>query len=197
MNSSRIEIPLTLPPPHFDDDATIATARQVVPIGGARRIQRARRVLTLAPLLIASTLCGALGAVAVNYYERRRETAVSATQQQALPSVSTDARVESPAVTAAPEINAKTEVQASVPPKDTAVIAANEPATKSESAPDARVDNSQPEKSAAVAKRDATADASKLVRKRRVQPPDSEIPPQRNRRNGASRIEDLFSGPNP
>ena len=67
MSTSRIEIPLTLQPPHFDDDATIATARQVVPIKGGRKIEGRRKVLGLLPLLLASTLCGALGAIGVHY----------------------------------------------------------------------------------------------------------------------------------
>ncbi|HEV2904744.1 MAG TPA: hypothetical protein VGW32_06835, partial [Pyrinomonadaceae bacterium] len=49
----------------------------------------------------------------------------------------------------------------------------------------------------APVKREPAQDAAKLVRKRRVQPADSEIPLRRNRRNDAGRIEDLFTGPNP
>ena len=198
MSISRREVPLTLPPPHFDDEATIATARQVVPIKGARKIGGRWKVLTLLPILIASTLCGALGAIAVNYFERQRETAASATQQSSLPGVSTPAKAAPSPVVIAPEGNVMTEVQTSVPPKEPAVIAANEPPTKNESA-DARPEDTQPDKSGppAPVKRETAPDAAKLVRKRRVQPPDSEIPVRRNRRTAASRIEDLFTGPNP
>jgi hypothetical protein len=198
MSTSRIEIPLTLPPPHFDDEATIATARQVVPIKGARRIQGRRKVLTLVPLLIASTLCGALGAIAVNYFERRRDTAASATQQQPLPGVSMQAQTEPPPVAIAPELNAKnTETQASLQPEDSAVTSADEPAKKSEEPKTAKSEDSE-RKSAppAPVKRESTQDAAKMVRKRRVSPADPEIPLRRNRRT-ASRIEDLFTGPNP
>src|SRR5215210_8054176 len=115
MSTSRIEIPFTLPPPHFDDDATIATARQVVPIKGSLKIEGRRKLLTLLPLLIASTLCGALGAIAVNYFEGPRDTASSVTQQKPLPGVSTQAKTESPPVPIAAELNAKnTEIPASV-----------------------------------------------------------------------------------
>jgi hypothetical protein len=196
MSTSRIEVPLTLPPPHFDDDATIATARQVVPINGARKIQKRWRVLTLLPLLIASTLCGALGAIAVNYFERQRDTAASVTQQSSLPGVSTPAKTQPSPVVIAPESNLKTEAQGSVPPKEPEAIAANEPPTKNESA-DARPEDSQKSTPPAPVKRETPQDAAKLVRKRRVQPPDSEIPVRRNRRTEASRIEDLFTGPNP
>ena len=204
MSTSRIEVPLTLPPPHFDDDATIATARQVVPIKGGRKILAGRRVLTLLPLLIASTLCGALGAFAVNYFERRPETAASATPEQPLPHVSTQATTESTSVVIAPESNAKnTEIQASVQPEETVSTADESPAkseapkiTKREDE-EKREDPARKSAPPAPAKREPAEDAAKLVRKRRVQPPDSETPLRRNRRSAASRIEDLFTGPNP
>ena len=194
MSTSRIEIPLALPPPHFDDDATIATARQVVPIKGGRRIEGRRKVLAVLPLLLASTLCGALGAVAVNYFERQRDAATSVTQQQQ--NVSTQAKTEPPPVAVAPELNAtNTEIQAPVQPENSA---ADEP-TQENQAPKAGKREDADRKSAAnsAMKREPAQDASKLVRKRRVQPADSEIPLRRNRRTDAGRIEDLFTGPNP
>ena len=197
MSISRIEIPLTLPPPpHFDDDATIATARQVVPIKGARKIVGGRKVLALVPLMIASTLCGALGAIAVNYFDRRRETTASVTQP--LPSVSTQPSTEPAPVAIAPELNAKnTEIQASLQREDSAVMSAD-PSTKSGEPKNAKSEDSE-RKSAppAPVKRDSTQDAAKLVRKRRVSPADPETPFRRNRRTEAGRIEDLFTGPNP
>lgn len=196
MSTSRIEIPLTLQPPHFDDDATIATARQVVPIKGGRKIEGRRKVLVLLPLLLASTLCGALGAIAVNYFERR-DAATSVTQQQ--PNVSTQAKTEPSPVAIAPELNAKnTEIQAPVQPENSSVTPANEPAQKSEAPKIAKREDAD-RKSAphAAMKREADQDAAKLVRKRRVQPAIPEIPLRRNRRTDAGRIEDLFTGPNP
>lgn len=198
MSTSRIEIPLTLQPPHFDDDATIATARQVVPIKGGRKIEGRRKVLALLPLLLASTLCGALGAIAVNYFERRRDAVTSVTQQQQ-PNVSTQAKTEPPPVAIAPELNAKnTEIQAPVQPENSSVTSAAEPAQKSE-APKIAGSEDADRKSApnAAMKREADQAAAKLVRKRRVQPANSEIPLRRNRRTDAGRIEDLFTGPNP
>ncbi|MGZ5435708.1 MAG: hypothetical protein ACXWID_01220 [Pyrinomonadaceae bacterium] len=198
MTTSRIEIPLTLQPPHFDDDATIATARQVVPIKGGRKLEGRRKVLALLSLLLASTLCGALGAVAVNYFERRRDAATSVTQHQQ-PNVSTQAKAEPPPVAIAPELNAKnTEIQAPVQPENSSVTPADEPAQKSEAPKIAKREDAD-RKSApnAAMKREPTQDAAKLVRKRRVQPANSEIPLRRNRRTDAGRIEDLFTGPNP
>lgn len=196
MSTSRIEIPLTLPPPHFDDDATIATARQVVPIKGARRIKGRRKVFSLLPLLLASTLCGALGAVAVNYLERRQDAARSVTQQQ--PNVSTQAKTAPPPLAIAPELNAKkTENQAPVQPENLSVKPVD-PAQEGEAPKIAkREDADRKSASPGAIKREPAQDVGKLVRKRRVQPANSEIPLRRNRRTDAGRIEDLFTGPNP
>lgn len=203
MNPSRIEVPLTLPPPHFDDDATIATARQVVPINGPQKIAGRRKVLTLLPLLIASTLCGALGAIAVNYFEQRRDTAASVTQQQPLPGVSTKAKTDPGPVASEPELNAKnTEILAPVEPEDAAVTPVDEPSTKTptkteEPKPAKREDEERKSVPPAPVKREPNQDAAKLVRKRRVLEADPETPLRRNRRSNAGRIEDLFTGPNP
>jgi ABC-type Na+ efflux pump permease subunit len=196
MSTSRIEIPLTLQPPHFDDDATIATARQVVPIKGGRKIEGRRKVLVLLPLLLASTLCGALGAIAVNYFERR-DAVTSVTQQQ--PNVSTQAKTEPPPAAIAPELNAKkTAIQTPVQPENSSVTTADEPSQKSEAPKIAnREDTDRKSAPNAEVKREADQDAAKLVRKRRVQQANSEIPLRRNRRTDAGRIEDLFTGPNP
>ena len=99
----------------------------------ARKIEGRRKVLALLPLLLASTLCGALGAIAVNYFERRRDAAPSVTQQQPQPNVSTQAKTEPPPVAIAPELNAKnTEIQAPVQPENSSVTPADEPAPKTE-----------------------------------------------------------------
>src|ERR1041385_9495439 len=72
--ATRIEVPLELSPPHFEDEATVAPPRQVVPIERARTIEFWRKVRTLLPILLAAMLCGGLGAAAVNYYEHRQAT---------------------------------------------------------------------------------------------------------------------------
>src|SRR6185436_6901969 len=131
MNTTRIEVPLRLSPPHFDDDATIATARQVVPIKGARIVKLRRKTLSLLPLLIASTLCGALGALAVNYYERRRDVSTAAMQAPAPSSVSTSAQTAPPVAT--PQLTAKqTESQPAVQPDELKESSPSKPAIKAE-----------------------------------------------------------------
>jgi hypothetical protein len=139
-----------------------------------------------------------LGAIGVNYFERRRDTAVSLTQQPPLPNVSTQAKTEPTPVAIAPELNAKnTEIQAPVQPENSSVTSADELSTKSEEPKTKREDAERKSAPPAAMKREPTQDAAKLVRKRRVQPADSEIPLRRNRRTDAGRIEDLFTGPNP
>ena len=199
MSTSRIEVPLTLPPPHFDDDATIATARQVVPIKGTRKLGGQRKVLALLPLLLASTLCGALGAIAVNYFERRRDAAASVTQPQLQPNVSAPAKTAPTPAAIAPELNAKnTEIHPPAQPEDASAPRSDDSAQKSETPKIARSEDADRKSdSPAAIKREPAQDVSKLVRKRRVEPTKSEIPSKRNRRTDAGRIEDLFTGPNP
>src|SRR6266849_3657786 len=75
MNRSRIVIPTTAPDPpapHFDDEATIVSARQVVPIAQARVVERSRALLSIVPILLAAAVFGALGALGVNYYENHQ-----------------------------------------------------------------------------------------------------------------------------
>ena len=203
MSTSRIEVPLTLPPPHFDDDATIATARQVVPIKGTRKLGGQRKVLVLLPLLLASTLCGALGAIAVNYFERRRDAAASVSQPQLQPNVSSAAKTDPTPAAIAPELNAKnTEIHAPAQPEDASGTLVDQSAPKTESSKEApkpakSEDPDRKSESPAVIKREPAQDPSKLVRKRRVEPANAELPSKRNRRTDAGRIEDLFTGPNP
>lgn len=197
MSTSRIEIPLTLPPPHFDDEATIATARQVVPIKGAGRMQRRGKVLALFPLLIASTLCGALGAVAVNYFERRNQSSASNTQLTTLPSLATQAKAEpSPVATPPQPSAAEGPVQQPAESTDSATASVAQPTPSSDATNVAKPNDESAKSPPSNGKRETTVEAAKLVRKRRVLSPEPEAP-QKNRRNGASRIEDLFGGPNP
>ena len=72
MNRTRLQIPLTPPEPHFDDESTIVSARRVVPIGRAPFSQRWRNVRAFVALLLLATVCGALGAAVVNHFEKRQ-----------------------------------------------------------------------------------------------------------------------------
>src|SRR6185436_5085838 len=163
MNATRIQIPLSLPEPHFDDESTVVTARQVVPLDQARVNDRPQRLLAILPMLLAAAFCGALAAFAVNYFERR-------------PTVST---VSQPAT----EINrnAQTAAPAAFPAEQAASDSKEEPAGSSQpsgsvvaDAPSsaASADNSgRSIQAPAVAKKAADPpDPKQIVRQRRVHP---------------------------
>ena len=195
MNSSRIEVPLTLPTPHFDDERTVATARQVKPIGRARVTENWRTVRTLLPLILLAMVCGALGAAGVNYYENRHT--VNAIAQPSTSNTTAESKVEASPVAVA--------ASASPTPNLADKTSENEPAdAKIEATPTERPEtkivtqparDEQTEKPDASEKKTTNADAAKLTRKRRVNPSDDEAVP--SNKKGAGRIADIFGGPNP
>ena len=190
---TRIQVPLTLPEPHFEDEATVVSARQVVPLGQARVQDGRRKLFATLPLLLAAIFCGALGAIGVNYFERR----VSA------PTVST------------PPTRAKEEVQqtAPAPSLENSAVASADPQDErdaSEPSGSALVSNpsarenaeNQTTKSdeavASVKKPSSPPDPKQIVRPRRVHPPASPgSQDDQPKSRGASKIQDIFGGPNP
>jgi hypothetical protein len=196
MNTSRIEVPLTVSPPHFDDERTIATARQVKPIGRAKVTEGWRKARTLLPLLFLATLCGGLGAASVNYYERRQSAQVVTPQAQANNGVPAQPKIEpTPLAIAASAV-----VNGSQTPSETKPLEVEQPIAKSdEQAPQPEAQPTQDKNLSVTApspeKKRTDADAAKLTRKRRVLPPDDKTQPAQ--RNGAARISDIFNGPNP
>jgi hypothetical protein len=195
MNSTRIEVPLTLPTPHFDDERTIATARQVKPIGRARVSENWRHLRALLPLILLATVCGALGAAGVNYYEDRHK--VAAVAQPVLHNALEPKADASPIAVAAsatptPEVSDTSkeaespEIKTETPPiEDVQTKTVIQPAHDQLSAKP----NPTPEK------KSTDGDAMKLIRKRRVNSPDQDAIPANKK--GAGRIADIFSGPNP
>jgi hypothetical protein len=72
---TRIVIPTVPPepaPPHFDDEATIISARPVVPIPPAKIIQRKHILLVILSPLLSAAVFGAAAAIGVSYYENRQ-----------------------------------------------------------------------------------------------------------------------------
>ncbi|HEY3102169.1 MAG TPA: hypothetical protein VGJ69_01170 [Pyrinomonadaceae bacterium] len=194
MNMTRIEVPLTLPAPHFDDEATIATARQVVPIERARVRESWRKLRAILPLLLAAMLCGALGATVVNYYERKpneqprvQQSAPNGPAVQAISEPSPAAVAVSSNVTSQPDAT-----QSASTSQQTSANTNEQPAKADEKSTQA--DDNVSEKTSPKAEKQASSDPSKLIRKRRVQP-DQDAP--KLQKNGAGRIADIFSGPNP
>jgi hypothetical protein len=196
MNSTRIEVPVTLPAPHFDDERTIVTARQVKPIGRARVTENWRKVRTLFPLILLATFCGALGAVGVNYYDSRHRVEVVAQpaannwggQSKPEPSPIAIAASANPTPSVSDKANEATAAEVKTEAGNT-----DEKQTKIVTQPVRAEPSDKP--AANSEKKTADADAAKLTRKRRVNSPDDE--PTSANKKGAGRIGDIFSGPNP
>ena len=208
MNRSRIVIPTTapdLPPPHFDDEATIVSARQVVPIAKARVVERLRAALWISLILLGSAAGGALGAIGIDYFENgQRSALVSAPQND----------ITRPQVTQTPTPNdsdstPKSEIAVGGPtamssPEPVAAqpANANQPndssATVLSQASSAQAISNQAAGSANIA-----SEPGRLVRKRRVHPLTqndgaSSLPGKPAKTNrGAGRIQEIFEGPTP
>jgi hypothetical protein len=196
MNTSRFEVPLELPTPHFDDERTVATARQVTPIGRTKLTENWRKVRMLLPLIVLAMFCGGLGAAAVNYYEDRQRG------QPVIQPVYTNSDVQLKAeaspvavavsATPTPDVSDKSSGAVSAEVKAESTPAA-EPQTKVVTEP---AGDKPSDKPAAIHEDKATdADATRITRKRRVNPPDDDA--VRSNKKGAGRIADIFSGPNP
>jgi hypothetical protein len=207
MTRMRIVVPTTAPElsaPHFDDEATIITARPVVPIAQARAVERSRLLLWMLPTALAAAVFGALSALGVNYYEKHQSPVTQlevkaepqtnqlppAEPQSAAPIVSEPAGGAKATESATPESESSSpqtgvaDQKESLSDKDRASVLSAKPS------PPAAPDYGQ---------NGSSSDPGRLVRKRRVHsltevtPPESRI----NRKNrGAGRIQDLFEGPN-
>jgi hypothetical protein len=195
MNSTRIEVPLTLPTPHFDDERTIATARQVKPIGRARVTEKWRHLRALLPLVLLATVCGALGAAGVNYYEDRHRGGAVAQPVVSNP-VETKAEASPIAVAASatptPNVSdTANEAQSAEAKTETTVTEEVQTKIVTQPAHDALSAKPDPPPE----KKGSDADAAQLTRKRRVNSSDQDAIPANKK--GAGRIADIFSGPNP
>lgn len=198
MNTSRIEVPLALPEPHFEDEATVVTARQVVPLEQAHLQDRRRKLLAILPILLVATFCGGLGAIAVNYFAR--PASAPAISQ---PSISTTTEARQPLAPAASPDNRPATATVSpdepgtAPPPSGSALASDSPAAGAS-------EKSTPAKSeetvASVKKPSSPTDPKQLVRPRRVHPLSADPrsgPNDPPKSRGAARIQDIFSGPNP
>jgi hypothetical protein len=200
MNNTRIQVPL--PEPHFEDESTIVSARQVVPIARARFSDWRRKVLALLPVLLAATLCGALGAMAVNYFERPGAS-TSAVQSPITETRNQEPKSEVAVASQSDEKDDTLPTPDASPPSEGSVESSSSQAT--ESRPENLAANRTSDAKsveALIAPKHSTSDSDpkKLVRRRRVnaarepqRAPQNEGPKSR----GAGRIQDIFAGPNP
>ena len=206
MNKSRIVIATTAPDPpapHFDDEATVVSARQVVPIAEARVVERKRAAVWISLILVSSAACGALGAIGVNYFEQRRPPAsVSAPQneiarpqmtQTLMPNDSDStarSRTEVGGATASPQPLAAQPANANQPNDSPATVLS-------------QASSAQPTGNQAISTPNVTSEPGQLVRKRRVRPLSRNegvsFPRRKPGKNdrGAGRIQEIFDGQGP
>jgi hypothetical protein len=216
MNRTRIEIATTppeLPAPHFDDEATIVSARQVVPIAQARVVERSRALLFIVPILLAAAVFGALGALGVNYYEihQRGNALVSAPRSEISQPIN-----QAPATQRETPLNSGTELPAgSLAPLESASPGSEGASTQSQTesqttnptAGQAAVDSKAgenkalPPTPAAQPNSGGPPEPGKLTRKRRVHPPtqgnEGKTDNPGKEKRGAGRIQEIFAGPPP
>jgi cytoskeletal protein RodZ len=194
MNATRIQVPVPLPEPHFEDEATVVSARQVVPLDQARNYDRRRKLLRILLMLLAAIFCGGLGAIAVNFFERRASVSTTVSQPssagakdeqlQTVPGPSPD----NGAITSAESMDktwSNSQPSGAVANDSSANDSSGADSVENRSAKSAQV-------VASAEKPSSPSDPKQLVRQRRVHPPAAE-PKSR----GAARIQDIFSGPNP
>ena len=195
MDISRFQVPFDLPEPHFEDESTVVTARRVVPLAEARLNDRWRKLLVIAPILLAATVCGALGAITVNYFEGR---ATVAAPPVTLPNTTTQKDLQPPMT------------PASSAPSEKSVTTQTDSAAKKETEPQVEPDTqavavrkteAKPEEPVTTAPKAPTqADPRQLTRQRRVHAVSNQTPSNQDKEGksrGAGRIGDLFGGPNP
>jgi cytoskeletal protein RodZ len=198
MNVSRIEVSTALPEPHFEDEATVVSARQVVPIEQARVQDRRRKLLAILPILLAAAFCGGVGAIAVNYFEQR--SSAPATSQPSTSSATEERQQVAPAASPDNRSTASTdsrdEPDTSQPSGSALATDSSKAANSLESSKIAKSDESV----ASVQKPSSSTDPKQLVRPRRVHPPSLQPRSSQNdqrKSRGAAKIQDIFSGPNP
>jgi len=218
MNRTRIEIATTppeLPAPRFDDEATIVSARQVVPIAQARVVERSRALLSIVPILLAAAVFGALGALGVNYYENRQRgnALVSAPRSEITQPINqaptSQTQSETPLNSGTePPAGASAPLESSSPGSEGAPTQSQtEGQTTDPTAGQATVESKAgdnkalPPTAAAQPNSGSSPEPGKLIRKRRVHPQtqgnDRKTDNPTKDKRGAGRIQEIFAGPNP
>jgi hypothetical protein len=158
-----------LPSPRFDDEATLISARRVVPITAARSADRKRILRRALPLIAMAGLVGIVVGLAVGYYTRRRipEAAMQRAQTNASAAAAATSPTESPS-------QLKSEITESAP-EVAQTTAGQHPVAGEIGSAKAQVRRTFPR-----------------VHTRNVFP--NQV---RNRNRGASHIEEIFAGSNP
>ena len=202
MNRSRIVISATRPEletPHFDDEATIVTARPVVPIAEAKAGERSRLSVLIVAGLVAATMAGAAGALGINFFQNRQRSSFTAGNQPqvnpdvptTVPPVQTSESPIPPAEQSAPPITTSESTSAA-----TEALTLETPASS-----DDQIVSSSAGKADQNPRDESSTDPAHLVRKRRVHAVKERLAPlmpanrPARRPRGAGRIIEIFEGP--
>jgi hypothetical protein len=186
------ELPLS---PHFDDEATLLSARPVVPIGRRVNLGNVRNYLLTAAILLTAALVGAVAALSIDRFQNARHAEPSAIQKNSAP-------VTEPIVHTswAPETN-ETEVISTESP-DT--VEATAPTTETKKAAPA-AQTAAPVKTVIKLSPKNSSVPDKIALKR-SQSKETKRENAWNRRNAdsgaerpryAGRIREIFEGPSP
>lgn len=183
-------IPPNLPAPHFDDEATLVSARPVVPIATAKANERSRIIRRVLPFIVIAGVFGILVGGGIGYYEKRDVGARLVNQSSTLKELnrnqSSDERLQTTA-------EVKSQADPSTPTDE-------KPKTDA---------NSANNNSSALDINNATSAASAgsfthtFRSKTGIHPPMPAIRMtslknrRPNTRRGAARIQEIFAGSNP
>jgi cell division septation protein DedD len=204
----RFEIETTPPQlssPHFDDEATIVSAKPVVPIAKARAVEKARAAFWICLVVVGCVVLVALGSIVLSYFGNARSSAVSAPPQSEIvePKINQAPASSTPGSS---DLNSQSETDRKLPAAETQSDAERQlqSANKKDSAATARGSWIQSALTkSSIPKRDNAAEAGRLVQKRRVQPVrqndeySSMAKKPAKKKRGASRIQEIFEGPGP
>jgi len=165
--------------PHFDDEATLVSARPVVPIATAKSSERSRIVRRALPFIVIAGFVGSLIGGGIGYYAKRRSSAYLVN--------------ESPTTRESKENQTASEQQRMAP---------RAPSQEIETEPNASVSSSENKSSTSEAVAIAAANAmSHFKRARRplihTVATASSNRRRRSTRRGAARIQEIFAGSSP
>jgi len=169
------------PAPHFDDEATLVSARPVVPIASAKLIERSRIIRRALPFIIIAGFVGTFVGGGIGYYAKRR--------------ISANVVNESPTTQESKQNENASEPQRMSPRGQSQEI---------ETAPNVSVSSSENKSSSSETGSVAVAAANETSHFKRARRPliHTLAPASSNRRRastrrGAARIQEIFTGSNP
>jgi hypothetical protein len=199
---------LDLNEPHFDEEATVLSARPVVPLKEIKTRENSRKRLAFGAAMLFSVMVGALGATLI--YRQRGQKQLPVAVETEFPGVDGSASaVDQPNVS--PVKSIAEAGSGSVPEAEPAGVTKSEPATEVRKAParvstDAQVAPVKTKRRASVANRDFDPeDEREFRRAERIEARQmrrraewEETREARRRRPGSEdllRIRDIFEGP--